>query len=406
MRILFISRWFPFPANNGSKIRIWNLLKQLSRGYDIHLVAFADAGEADDESMAHLRSLCQDITIVPKPHYYPNRFKALLGYLSPLPRSVVGRDSAPMRRTLADLVASDKHDIVLVSQIETAAYAVPNTTGLKLLDEVELAAYVDTLKAQHTTIRHLRFWLTAIKHYRYVAGIVRQFDTCTTVSERERCELLRLVPNHASVEIVPNGVDVQAYRGDFGEPAPATLVYCGALTFFANFDAMSYFLHEVYPLILSKVAQTKLLITGKTDGVSLHQLPLGGALQRGSVDFTGYLDDIRPTVARSWISIVPLRVGGGTRVKILESLALGTPVVATTKGAEGLDLVPGRDILLADTPSDFAAAVLTVFQDVELRDSLSRNGRHAVAAKYDWEIIGRTLRNLVDSRVAAKRGAA
>jgi polysaccharide biosynthesis protein PslH len=123
------------------------------------------------------------------------------------------------------------------------------------------------------------------------------------------------------------------------------------------------------------------------------------------VIFTGYLDDVRPTIAQSWVSIVPLLAGGGTRVKILESLALNTPVVSTTKGAEGLDLVPGRDFLVADCPDDFAAAVLRLLEDVHLRNSLGRHGRQAVAAQYNWESIGQTFREFIDMTMASSRGS-
>jgi glycosyltransferase involved in cell wall biosynthesis len=118
------------------------------------------------------------------------------------------------------------------------------------------------------------------------------------------------------------------------------------------------------------------------------------------VVFTGYLDDIRPRVARSWGSIVPLRVGGGTRLKILEALALGTPVVATSKGAEGLDLAPGQDILIADKPADFAAAVLRLLQEAQLRKTLSHNGLRVVKAKYDWQIIGQQFNDFIETVVS------
>jgi len=126
---------------------------------------------------------------------------------------------------------------------------------------------------------------------------------------------------------------------------------------------------------------------------------------RDGVVFTGYVDDVRPVVARSWVGIVPLLTGGGTRLKILESLALGTPVVSTSKGAEGLDLVPGRDILIADEPADFADAVLRVLRDASLRETLSGNGRRAVA-RYDWQAIGPEFCDFVEEiAVNGKRAA-
>ena len=141
----------------------------------------------------------------------------------------------------------------------------------------------------------------------------------------------------------------------------------------------------------------RIAITGKADGVQLDTTFSGDG-----VSLTGYLNDVRPTIASSWVSVVPLRVGSGTRLKILESLALGTPVVATSKGAEGLALRPDRDLLIADEPAEFASAVLRLLRDPALRESLSQNGREAVKAKYDWRIIGQELLEFI--RVVTSQG--
>jgi glycosyltransferase involved in cell wall biosynthesis len=213
----------------------------------------------------------------------------------------------------------------------------------------------------------------------------------------EQARILQVLPNYRMVKVIPNGVDVVHYTADFGEPTADTLVYSGALSYSANFDAVDFFLREIFPLIRAERPQVKLMITGKLEGVAIGRLP---STRNNGVAFTGYLDDIRPTVARSWMSIVPLRMGGGTRLKILEALALGTPVVATSKGAEGLDLVPERDLLIADRPADFAAAVLRLLQDPALRETLGRNGRQAVKARYDWQMIGQEFNDFIETVVA------
>jgi glycosyltransferase involved in cell wall biosynthesis len=147
-------------------------------------------------------------------------------------------------------------------------------------------------------------------------------------------------------------------------------------------------------LIQAKLPEAKLYVTGSLDGVQIKKLP-----RKRGVIFTGYLDDVRPRVARSWLQVVPLRSGGGTRLKILESMAIGTPVVSTSKGAEGLDLQPGRDLLIADTPAAFANAVLSILCDASLRRELSRAGRQAVAARYDWQSIGQRYNEYIESLV-------
>jgi glycosyltransferase involved in cell wall biosynthesis len=216
--------------------------------------------------------------------------------------------------------------------------------------------------------------------------------------ERER--VLQVAPGYSSIGVIPNGVSIADHTASLDPPEADTLIYSGALTYKANFDAMDYFLREILPLIRIERPQVKLAITGKLDGVPVDRLPIAG---NDGVVLTGYLADIRPTIAQSWISVVPLRLGGGTRLKILESLALGTPVVATSKGVEGLDLVPERDILIADTPADFAASVLRLLQDASLREALSHNGRRTVETKYDWEIIGQQFNNFIETLVAQNK---
>jgi glycosyltransferase involved in cell wall biosynthesis len=153
---------------------------------------------------------------------------------------------------------------------------------------------------------------------------------------------------------------------------------------------MEFFLRDVFPLIKAQRPNVRMSITGGYDGVPVSRLPMGDG-----VELTGYLPDIRPAVAQSWVSVVPLRMGGGTRLKILEAMALGTPVVSTAKGAEGLEVTHEEDILIADAPDDFAQAVLRLLRDEDLRASLSAAGRRLVAERYSWETCARRLEQLL-----------
>jgi glycosyltransferase involved in cell wall biosynthesis len=198
--------------------------------------------------------------------------------------------------------------------------------------------------------------------------------------------------------VVPNGVDLDRYKDDFGAPEPGTLVFPGALTYGANFDAMAFFLNQVFPLVKARWPEVILRITGRANGVPVDRLPLDER-----VILTGYLDDVRPTVAQSWACVVPLRIGGGTRLKILEAMALGTPVVSTSKGAEGLEITPGEDILIADEPTEFADAVLRLLDDPVLRTELAANGQRLVREQYGWEQIGKKLSQLLHQVVRKHR---
>jgi glycosyltransferase involved in cell wall biosynthesis len=240
-----------------------------------------------------------------------------------------------------------------------------------------------------------------MKHSAYIRRSLRQFDACTVASPAEQALVRAVAPHTGRIAVVPNGTDLE--RNLFGgdPPEPDSLIYSGALTYYANFEAVEFFLRDIFPLIRAQRPGATLRITGKLAGVPTEHLP-----QDPAVTFTGYLDDIRPSIARSMVNIVPLRAGGGTRLKILESLALGTPVVATPKGAEGLDLVPGRDLLIAEKPADFAQAVVSLLAHPELRETLRRNGRKAVEARYDFAKIGESFCAFAESVVAEARAKA
>jgi glycosyltransferase involved in cell wall biosynthesis len=277
-------------------------------------------------------------------------------------------------------------------------YVAALSTVPKILEDLELTMLYERFAKERRLLKRLRGGLTWWKLSHYVADLLPVFDGCTVVSDRERECVLQVSPGYGPIGVVPNGVDVVHFAGDFGAPEIDTLVYPGALTYSANLDAMEFFLGKVFPLIRAERPDVRISITGKTDGVALDRLP-----RDDGVVLTGYLDDVRPTVARSWACVVPLRVGGGTRLKILEALALGTPVVSSSKGAEGLDLIAGRDLLIADGPADFAAAVLRLLHEPALRETLSRNGRRAVEAAYDWPIIGQRFNDFI-GMVAARAG--
>lgn len=397
MRVLFISRWFPHPPDNGSRIRVFNLLKHLSARHEVHLVSFASEA-ITDEQRAAMEKYCARVEAVVYQPFKPQRGKALAGFFSPRPRSVVDTYSSEMQQLIEGVGRTSAFDVIVASQLDAAPYALALNGAPKLIEEVELTTIYEQFARQRQPLRKLRSGLTWWKLSRYVAGLLRRFEGCTVVSVPERGRVWQVLPGYQPIGIIPNGVDLDFPAAEFGAPQADTLVYSGALTYQANFDAMEYFLREVFPLIQAERPGVKLFITGRLDGVPVQRLAT-----QGGVVFTGYLSDVRPTVARSWVSLAPLRVGGGTRLKILEALALGTPVVATSKGVEGLDLIPERDFLLADTADDFVRAVLRLLREPGMRWNLSRNGRRVVAARYDWRVIGQQFSDFVEAVVAEAR---
>ena len=210
---------------------------------------------------------------------------------------------------------------------------------------------------------------------------------------------LRLISGESRgpIATVPNGVDCQHNRPGAEPVIPDSLIFNGALTYQANYEAMQYFLAEVFPIIQQAAPAVELTITGSTKGVDLSGLRLSE-----KVHLTGYIDDIRPIVSRSAVCIAPIRQGGGTRLKILEAMALGTPVVATTKAAEGIQAISDEHILLADDAQTFADSTRRLLRDSALRQQLAHNARRLVEEQYDWNQIGRRFVELIENVTLAK----
>jgi polysaccharide biosynthesis protein PslH len=323
--------------------------------------------------------------------------RSLIGHLSILPRDVIACYSQEMRRALKNCQHTSNYQAVISSTVATVPYTSKIPDVCHILEEHNYMTgwMEERYRNQQLRYKKLAHWITWQKCLLYERRIYPQFQAITMVSERDRRAVEKNIISCAGrVSVVPNGVDTERNVPGLAEPQSSSLVFNGALSYYANTDAMRYFLGEILPLVHAACPQASLKITGRSDGADLKALHIGNLVQ-----LTGYLEDVRPTVAGSWACVVPLRIGGGTRLKILEAMALGTPVVATSKAAEGLDVTHEHDILIADEPGDFARQTLRLLGDPGLRGRLAQNARALVEAKYSWDMIGRQFCELVETTV-------
>lgn len=383
MRILFLSRWYPFPTDNGSKIRIFNLLRGLAECHQVSLISFYDpvAGAPDINA---LLAICQDVQIVPWKPFQPDSRISRFGYFSAVPRAYLDLYSQEMEERILTTIKADKIDLVIASQTDMAAYASSFNGKLAVFEEVEAGIWLDRIAESQSLPGRLRYTLTWMKHRRYLAHLLQYFRVCTVVSEKERQILRQTVPDGINIEVIPNCVDLANYNGISESPKAETLIFTGSLTYQPNYDAMCWFLQEVFPRVRQEYPGAQLWITGDHSSLPLPDVD--------GVTLTGMLPDVRPYIARAWCSVVPLLIGGGTRLKILEAMALNTPVVATSKGAEGLDIEPGKHLLVADTAQSFAENIVQLFRRPELRQQLVADAGQLVQTRYNCEIVmGRYL---------------
>jgi polysaccharide biosynthesis protein PslH len=396
MKILFLSRWFPYPPDNGSKKRCYNLIKILASKYEVDLISFTSE-PVTTERLKALEPYCQSVLTIQFKDYNPRGFRARLGYFSTRPRFLYDTYRKEFFETIQAACRKTRYDLIVASQLDMTPYTKDVRGAKVLIEEVELSIYHDECKKPADFLRRMRANLTWWKHARYVKGVMRRVHGFTVVSEKEKWILSQLNHSNCQIQVIPNGIETDYYRGDWGSIQSDTMIYAGALSYFANLDAMQYFISEIFPVIKKSKPAAKLIITGKMDVALRSKLP-----DDPNVEFTGYLEDVRPQIGRAWLSVVPLRIGGGTRLKILEALAMGTPVVSTIKGAEGLEFMTGRDILIKDSPEAFAAGVVELLENRQLRDQLGKAGQLTTGSLYDWKLIGERFLKSVDDIVGLR----
>lgn len=388
MRVLFLSRWFPYPPSNGSKLRVLALLRGLAQRHEVTLLSFVDQVGAVGIPTA-LQSLCSAVETVPWHEFDPNSRKARLGLFSQVPRSVVDTYSPIMEKRIRDTIASASYDVVVASQLPSAAYATSFGAVPAILEELEVGQFLPRAEVGSSPAGRVRRRLTWAKYRHYVRGLLPAFARCTVVSEKEKQLVHEVAPDYAPVNVIPNCVDVASYRRSAEDSPRDGVIFSGSFRYAANHNAVVWYLEHVHSDVLAKFPEARLTVTGDH-----ANLPLP-AVQ--GVTMTGYVDDVRSLIAGSAVSIVPILEGGGTRLKILEAMALGTPVVSTSKGAEGLDVVDGKHLLIADTPHLFAEAVVRLLGDGGLRRRISSDAYDLVRAKYDWALVMPRFLDLVET---------
>jgi len=397
VKILHLSPWYPYPPVNGSKNRIYHLAKAMSSAHRLEMIACVRPGEAVDSS--GLEGLVESITIVPWKEYRPNSSRAIRGFFSPTPRSYVDAFNPDFQLRVQYALNTNAPDLVVASEIWTAMYIRATTKLPAILDDLEFSGIHDQWKNARSNSSRLRRRLTWYKTSHYLEKLLQQFTFCTVVSDQEKDLLHPYNRMPGRLQVIPNGVDLDYFAPGHANPVPGTLIYPGSLAFPANYDAVAYFLAEIYPSVERGYPDVKFTITG-----AYNQANLSGLMLRPSCTLTGFLDDVRPAMASAWACIVPLRQGSGTRLKILEALALGVPVITTSKGMEGLDLIPEEHLLVADQPAEFAGQVMRLFHDTDLHERLSEAGRKRVKTLYDWETISTQFLALIDRVTSSKVG--
>lgn len=388
MNILFLSRWYPYPTNNGSKLRVYNLLRGLSQHHAVTLLSFSDQPPAESDA-EQVRALCADVHVVPWREFDPYSSRARLGFLSLKPRSIIDTFSSEMADNITTLLGGNNFDLVIASQLPMAAYYPYFGDTPAVFEEMEIGLSLEASRQSTDWKKRLRNSITWLKLRLYLMGLLKAYRAVTVVSEQEQKLVRENFGGLREVLVLPNCMNLEDYQDLQVDPRPDTLIFTGSFRYHTNHEAMQWFVGQVFPLVLEQRPSTQLIITGDHAGLPLPSLR--------NVTLAGYVDDIKSLIASSTVALAPLWSGGGTRLKILEAMAIGTPVVATSKGAEGLEAASGEHLFIADDPARFAERVVELLANASLRQSLAQQARQLVHEKYTWAGTLPHLLRLLDS---------
>ena len=389
MNILFLTQVVPYPLDAGPKVRSYHMLRYLAQRHAITLVSFVrNAQEA--RGLEHLRTFCHAVYAVPISRSRVRDAYYLLAGLIRREPFLIARDRVPaMHARIARLATENSFDWVHADQLGMAQYALALPNVSRLLDEHN--AVWTIVRRMSQTARPGPFkWLMEIEWrqlQRYEARVCAAFDRVLTVSEEDRQALQSTTSNPLPITTLPICIDVETTPPVESRPQARDVLCVGGMFYPPNVDGVVWFADEVLPLVGRESPESKFWVVGARPDRRIVER----ADRDPHVRVTGYVAETTEFFRDSAVFAVPLRAGGGMRVKILDAWARGIPVVSTTIGCEGIEVRPGENILIADTAAEFAQAVLRVICDPVVRQRLAANGRRWVEGKYNWRVTYREL---------------
>ncbi len=405
MKIIMVSGHLPWPST-GASTRDYHLLKSLSQQHDMTLVALADPGEiAAHPDLSPLRAYAREIRVFPRPASGPKRLRQLRALTRGQSSTFTHNTVPAVQDALDDLTAHGAYDAVLYESVQLANYRLPENVPM-LIDEhnIEYELLERTRQNEPFGLRKLYSWLEGAYVKRAEIARWRQAATVLVTSDRE-CGALATHAPATPCAVVPNGVDIEYFaREQSASDEDATaqqIIFTGTMNYFPNVNGALYFARQCWPIIREHAPNATWNLVGRSPAASVADLA-----RLPGVTVTGGVPDMRPYLTSAAVAIAPLRIGAGTRLKILEALAMGTAVVTTSVGCEGLAVRDGEHVLIADDPETFALAVVALLRDPARRRALGEAGRRLVEAEYSWERCGdkmlQALETLDRERMASR----
>lgn len=395
MKVLWVKAGGLVPPDSGGKIRSYNILRELARHHSVTFFSFYAAHEND--SHPALKDIFERVVTVPLSLPVSKSSAEMIDYgirlLSPRPYLITKYCRSEVRAKLRVLLQHETYDVIVCDFLSPAGVIPWDSRIPKVIFTHNVEAVIWRRHYEHGTNplwKAISWWewrKTEAAERRYL----RLADRVLTVSETDRDTFATFL-DPQKMTVIPTGVDVDYFQPQPVEEVPDSLVFTGSMDWLPNEDGIFYFVEAILPLIRQQHPSVSLEVVGRNPSRKLQAL----LETEKSVRLTGWVEDIRPFLARGSVCIVPLRIGGGTRLKIFEAMAMGKAVVSTTVGAEGLPVQTGQNVLLADTPQAFAASVISLLRDSNQRSRLGTAARTLVQENYSWPKVAESFSRVLE----------
>lgn len=403
MKILWVKAGGLTPPDTGGKIRSYRILRELAKRHSVTFFSFYAEHPGDiHQQLTQFfeRVVCIPLRI-PIPRSRGEVFHFARHMFSPLPYSVAKHSQPKVVAALRNLLEAESYDVIVCDFVAAGGVIPWASSSPKILftHNVEAQIWLRHFERAPSPIWKGVTWSEYRKMLRYEHFCLQNAHHVLAVSENDKNAFARSIDTNR-ITVIPTGVDTEYFRpvgGDGGRPHE--LVFTGAMDWLANVDAILYFARDILPLIRREIPHITITVAGRLPSPRLLAL----AHADKQIRVTGSVDDIRPYIGKASVYVVPLRIGGGTRLKIFEAMAMGKAIVSTTIGAEGLPVTDGKEILIADSPESFAHTVVSLLRQPEQRRQLGLSARRLVEQKYSWSIVS-DLFDEVLCRVAREHG--
>jgi glycosyltransferase involved in cell wall biosynthesis len=399
MHILFLTQIIPYPPDAGPKVKTWHVLRYLvGRGHKATLASFVRPEE--QQYVPQLENLCAAVHTVPmqRSRLADVRYLAR-SYLSGRPFLIERDDLLEMRLLVERILKAQPVDVLHADQLTMTQFGLRrggerlHTPGPALIFDAHNAVWTIARRMGENAAPYLKPLAAAESRriQRYEGMLVRTYDHTLAVSEVDKQALLEAVGvdgaaplDSERIRVIPIAVDTQQLQPARRQPGSQNIFTLGTLHYPPNADGIRWFVEQVFPLVRQAVPAATLTIAGKNPPPDFMQFE---SQSGGAIRVAGYVPDLDPYFDAAAVTVIPVRAGGGMRVRILEAFARGMPVVTTAVGLEGIQALPGEEVLVEDSPADFAAAVIRLLGDPELQAQLAANGRRLAETKYDWQAV-------------------